>query len=82
MPRQQQLGSGEIDTRVDRYVSEELIQRIRRRHGIVVQQPEPAGVVDRDSAEPDGVGVVLKIGGVAVQSGLDAAPNPKDRSPW
>ena len=81
MPRKQQLGSGEIDARVDRYVSEELIQRIRRRHGIVVQQPQPAGVVDRDSAEPDGVRVVLKIGGIEVQSGFDCCPESERSLP-
>src|SRR6187455_1972346 len=56
-PRQQQLRTGQIDTLIRRHVRQQLVERVRCRHCVVVQQPQPVRVFRRYGAEADGVGV-------------------------
>src|SRR4029453_959579 len=64
MSRQQQLWACQVNALVDRYVSQQLITRVRGGYGIVVQQPQPVRVVRRDCAKADGIGVMLQAGSV------------------
>src|SRR5512133_1889274 len=69
-PRQQQLRTGQIDTLIRRHVRQQLVERVRCRHCVVVQQPQPMRVFRRYGAEADGVGVILEIGSIQLQSRL------------